>query len=207
MDPWKEAWSDNKFRLLLLIAFADLVIALWLFTLFLSFAESRSGYFINDPLLDSFLPADVSAVTFSLTYFSALSGIFYFARLPYSFLRLILAYTVLIFLRMACIYLLPLEPPAHIIPLQDPFLHHTFYSGRDNLKDLFFSGHTATLFLFFFFCRNRISKTFFVLAGIAVGALVIIQHVHYAIDVAAAPFFAWISFRISGWIEKMTREL
>ena len=45
----------------------------------------------------------------------------------------------------------------------------------------------------------------FVIAGLVllaacaavVGALVIVQHVHYSMDVLAAPLFVWVAWRIS----------
>ena len=90
-------------------------------------------------------------------------------------------------------YILPLESPASIIPLKDSFLQNSFYSGRENLKDLFFSGHTATVFLFAFAFKKRVLKLFFAIGGTVVGIFVVLQHVHYSIDVIVAPAFAYFS--------------
>jgi membrane-associated phospholipid phosphatase len=84
-----------------------------------------------------------------------------------------------------------------IIPLKDILLQFSFYSGRENLKDLFFSGHTATLLLFGFLFHVRTLKMIFFSGAIVVGALLMIQHVHYSIDVVAAPFAAWVSVKAS----------
>ena len=99
-------------------------------------------------------------------------------------------------LRMLCLYLLPLEAPESILPLKDTFLQSTFYSGRENLKDLFFSGHTATIFLFAFGFRKKGTKRFFFVGACVVGVLVLVQHVHFSIDVLAAPLFAYVAVRV-----------
>jgi len=91
-------------------------------------------------------------------------------------------------------FTLPLEAPIHIIPLKDIFLNASFYSGRENLKDLFFSGHTAILFLFAFYFKNKTLKILFMIGGLIIALLLITQHVHYIIDVLAAPLFAYFSF-------------
>jgi membrane-associated phospholipid phosphatase len=76
------------------------------------------------------------------------------------------------------------------------FLQSTFYSGRVNLKDLFFSGHTAIVFLFVFIFTNPKIKWVFTIAGMIVGVLVMFQHAHYSIDVMAAPVFSYFSILI-----------
>jgi membrane-associated phospholipid phosphatase len=99
-------------------------------------------------------------------------------------------------LRVITCFLCLLDPPTAIIPLSDAFLTHTFYAGNENLKDLFFSGHAATLFLFFFFANNKVLKVLFLLSAIAVSIGVVVQHVHYSYDVIAAPIFAYIAYRV-----------
>ncbi len=92
---------------------------------------------------------------------------------------------------MTCMYLVPLEAPLAIIPLQDELIESLFYSGRRNLKDLFFSGHTATLFVFSYCFTNLKLKWLYLTGGVIVGILLLLQHVHYSIDVMAAPVFTY----------------
>jgi membrane-associated phospholipid phosphatase len=105
-------------------------------------------------------------------------------------------YILLNLFRIVCMFFIPLDPPDGIIPLNDTFLKNTVYEGGLNLKDLFFSGHTATLFLFFFFVKNNWFKLFFFLAACSVAFALVIQHVHYSLDIIAAPFFAFLSWKI-----------
>lgn len=69
-------------------------------------------------------------------------------------------------------------------------------------KDLFFSGHTAYMFVIFFCLRNKVEKILALAATFIVGALVLVQHVHYTIDVAIAPLFAFLAFYAATKITK-----
>ncbi|MFX7751990.1 phosphatase PAP2-related protein, partial [Acinetobacter baumannii] len=89
------------------------------------------------------------------------------------------------------ISLVPLNPPQGLIPLIDP-LTNIFYGGKFISKDLFYSGHTATLFLMSLCLQKQSEKILALIASIAVAVMVLIQHVHYSIDVLAAFPFAYL---------------
>jgi membrane-associated phospholipid phosphatase len=88
-----------------------------------------------------------------------------------------------------------------MILLNDPFVQF-FGSGDVLTKDLFFSGHTATLFLLFLISEKKYLKIIFLLCTILVGIAVLLQHVHYTIDVLAAPFFAYASYKLAAVINE-----
>ena len=102
---------------------------------------------------------------------------------------------LLVAVRTIAMYSIPLNPPHHTIPLIDPFVKY-LGTGIQLNKDLFFSGHTATLFLLFLISENKILKRIFLICTIAVGLSVLIQHTHYTVDVIAAPFFAYGVYKI-----------
>ena len=70
------------------------------------------------------------------------------------------------------------------------------------VRDLFFSGHTATMVLLALAGRGRTWRWVLGLATVAVGLLVLVQRVHYSYDVLAAPFFAWLAYALAGreWV-------
>jgi membrane-associated phospholipid phosphatase len=70
------------------------------------------------------------------------------------------------------------------------------------MKDLFFSGHTSTLFLLFLTAGRGRLKILFLCCTIAVAATIIIHHSHYAVDVFVAPFVAYTSYRIAYLLNK-----
>jgi hypothetical protein len=43
---------------------------------------------------------------------------------------------------------------------------------------------------------NRRIKILLIMATVVLGALILVQHIHYSYDVFAAPFFAWASVYI-----------
>lgn len=173
-----------------------LAIVLFSFLHFLTFNETRIGFVFNDPILSRFEPINVSTITFITTYSFGLTGLVIATQHPIVFIQLIQAYTIMTIIRITCLYLVPLEPPVHIIPLKDIFLESSFYSGRENLKDLFFSGHTATICLFAFGFKNKQQKWIFSIGTVIVAMLILLQHVHYSIDVIAAPIVSFIAIRI-----------
>jgi len=96
---------------------------------------------------------------------------------------------------MVVMFVTPFNPPADSIILNDPFVQ-LFGSGEILTKDLFFSGHTATLFLLYLIADKKYLKFTYLIFTIIVGLAVLLQHVHYTIDVIAAPFFSYTSFRL-----------
>lgn len=65
-------------------------------------------------------------------------------------------------------------------------------------NDLFFSGHTALPFLLglIFWKYKTLRYFFFVASGIA-GVSVLLSHVHYTIDVIAAPFITYAIYKLA----------
>lgn len=173
-------------------------VAILLFNLavLLNYIEARQGHVFYDPVLNFIKPRDVSGFIFVLTYSSALIAIIYALGSPYKFVHLLQMYGALTALRIITLFFVPLDPPAEIIPLKDKVLTSTFYQGNENIKDLFFSGHAATLFLFYFFAKNNYLKILFLSAAIVVSICVLVQHVHYSYDVIAAPIFAYIAYKL-----------
>ncbi|MCE3280161.1 MAG: hypothetical protein K0S44_2352 [Bacteroidetes bacterium] len=193
---WKHFLSERKNKNASILSFLLLGVVLCIFLNFLSYNELQKGYVFYDPVLQLVSPLDLSIPTFLVTYSLCLSGIIISLKTPRLFIVMLTAYSILTVIRMCCLFFLPLEPPVGIIPLKDILLQFSFYSGRENLKDLFFSGHTATLLLFAFVFNTRKLKIIFSTGALIVGVLLMIQHVHYSIDVLAAPFAAWISVKI-----------
>jgi hypothetical protein len=149
----------------------------------------------DDPILKLIEPREVSFLIFPLTYLPVLVFVFLHLR-NLEFLVFAQAYVIIIGLRALTIFLLPLDAPLNAVQLNDPILNNTFYPGGYSPYDLFFSGHVAAIFLLFFLEQNKIMKGFFLLNAILLGMLLIIQHVHYSIDIFAAPLFSYMVIRM-----------
>lgn len=202
---WLPYLLDKSFRTKFLITIILLVIILFSLATFLAYNEARPGFSFNDPLLATFHPVDVTWVTFGLIYLGLIIALSFLAFHPDRMLLALQSYTLVAALRLITIYFLPLNAPIHIIPLKDPFVEY-FGGGETLLRDLFFSGHASTMFLFFLTAKSKKLKTIFLICTILIAACVLIQHVHYTIDVVAAPFFAYTSYRISRLINKRKKK-
>jgi hypothetical protein len=195
---WQEAIGTAGFRRRL--AFTAIALALVALSLvrFLLWNEARPGLTLHDPVLAMFRPVDVSWLIFLIIYGCLVAAIILLARDPFRLLQAFQGYILVLLFRITTIWLVPLEPPAAIISLEDPVVQ--FFGGLSSTidKDLFFSGHAATLFLLFLYLPGFLTRSVYLLGTIAVAALLLLQHVHYTIDVVAALPFAYAAFRIAG---------
>jgi PAP2 superfamily C-terminal len=116
------------------------------------------------------------------------------------------AYNGVTLVRMACIGLLSLNPPTGLIPLADPITNQ-FYGKHYITHDLFFSGHTTTVFLIFLCLRKKSDRMYAFFASVLLGILLLVQHVHYTIDVLAAPVFTYAVYRLALVFTKRENEL
>jgi len=192
---WKEFIHDKYFRNEAIITLVIFAIVLSCFTLFLNYNESRIGITLEDPILHFFRPIDLTWLTFIIIYLSVVLGIIYLSKNPKTLIFALQVYSLLLLIRMMMMFLLPLNPPVGMIPLNDPFVQN-FGTGQILTKDLFFSGHTATIFMLYLVVENKLYKKLFLVLTLVVGMSVLLQHVHYAIDVVAAPFFSYLSYRL-----------
>jgi hypothetical protein len=191
---WKETLLSPSFRLQFFLTVPMLGILLLFYAHFLHWIEFRPGVVLDDTLLASFPPRKVTWMVFALVYGGLVLGVGTLSLCPTSLLLALQSYAVIVAVRMAALYFVPLDPPLGMIPLKDPFVA-LFTTSPVLTKDLFFSGHTATLFLLYLTAQHRLLRPVFLLATLLVGAGVIWQHVHYTIDVLAAPFIVFGCYR------------
>ncbi len=190
---WKSELKNKKFKLSFLLTLIIISIVLFLVTQYLAYNETREGYTLKDPILSLFKPIDVTWVTFIVMYSALPIGIISLLNQPKRLTLAMQTYIIMISMRVTSMFLLPLNPPQTILILQDPFIAF-FSTGKTFTKDLFFSGHTATMFLIYLCVTNRIVKNILLVFTISIGVLVLVQHVHYTIDVFAAPFFTYVAY-------------
>ncbi len=199
---WKEFLKEKRNRFELVITLLLLAVVLTSLANFLNYVEARQGVLLSDPLLNLFSPIDLTWLTFALIYISIVVAITTLSKNPKRLVFAIQLYTLMVAVRIVAMYLLPLQPPAKMIILNDPLVEF-FGTGQTLTKDLFFSGHTATLLILFLVSENKIIKTVFLTSTIVVAIAVLLQHVHYTIDVFAAVFFTYACYRFLQAIKKM----
>jgi hypothetical protein len=194
---WKESWACGKFRFKAITGIILLVIMTVISPIFFHTIEKREGIVLNDWLLNRLPAMDVSIPTFIIIWGMIVFMLIRGLQHPPRFMVFACSFIVLFFIRMITLSTVPLDPPAGLIPLRDP-ISSLFYGGTEVFitKDLFFSGHTATQFLILLCLPQRRDKIIGVLATALVAIFVLLQHVHYTMDVLAALVFTYISYQL-----------
>ena len=192
---WKTFFKNKNTRTEFIVTVITFIPLMIFFAQFLLFVEERNGVTLNDPILNLFNPIDLTWLTFSLIYISLILFLINRISEPKTLMIALQTYGLMVLFRGIAMYLTPFNAPQNIIVLNDPFVQ-LFGKGDILTKDLFFSGHTGTLFLLVLLVDSKMLKTIFLIATILVGSAVLLQHVHYSIDVFAAPFVAYGSYRI-----------
>jgi len=206
VPEWKQIWEHQWFRQRLWTGIALVCLLLAALPFFFQHIEKREGIVLQDLLL-AHLPAyNVSVPVFAIIWALSLFTLSRSRKDPFILMTFLYGFLVLHLLRVVTISLVPLNPPAGLIPLQD-FLSNAFYGKNYITKDLFFSGHTASMFLMYFCLRSRKDKAIALVCAIAVGVLVLVQHVHYTIDVLFAPAFTYACYLVGRKLSGAQRDL
>jgi len=198
-EEWQDAWQSAWYRRRVIVGLVLVVVTLSLFPFFFQAIEKRNGILLHDPLLAWLHPHNVSLAIFIFIWAISLLGAVRAARNPTMFLTFLWAYWLLLVMRTLTITLIPLDPPVGLVGLVDP-ISNFFYGEKFVTKDLFFSGHTSSVFLIFLCMPGKTDKRLALIATVLVGSLLLVQHVHYTLDVVGAIFFAWIAF----WMARRT---
>lgn len=193
---WKSKLSHSHFRARFLYTLLVLFLVLRIFTWFVVQNESREGVILDDPVFKLFTAVDLNIPIFALIYLSLVFGLISLSFRPEWLLVALQTYCLMVIFRMVMMYVTPLDVPEGTIDLEDPLVFLIGTGGLKLTKDLFFSGHTATLFILFLTAQNKKLKYVFLICTILVGLFVILQKVHFTVDVLVAPFVSYVSYRI-----------
>ena len=192
---WSEAWQHKSFRNKTFVALALVAIILLLLPSFFAFIEKREGMVLQDFVLERLPATDVSIPTFIIIWTVVLLVFYRIYQNPSIFLVVAYGFILMCIARVLTISLLPLNPPPGLITLKDP-IANIAYGGKGIFitKDLFYSGHTGNMFLFFLCLQAKWDKIIALAASFMVGILVLIQHIHYSIDVISAFIFTYFLY-------------
>ncbi len=188
---WKQAMQTKAFRSRLISAHFFLVSVILILPHFFDFIEDREGILLIDPFLNLIPAVDLSLPVFVCIWGTTALLLYRCASDPSMYITAIYGFVIVIFARIITISLVPLDPPEGLIPLIDPISNLAYGRADYITKDLFFSGHTSSQFLTFLCLTNRKDKIIALISTILVGSMVLVQHVHYTIDVITAPFFTY----------------
>lgn len=200
---YKKLFSDNYYRLAVLIGVLAVVCSAAVTTLAKNYANRAVGNPVGDLILDNIILEHIPAslvfgfliwgtlfIVFSIITFL----LFYPEYLPASLKSVAFLY----FIRSIFIVLTHLKTnPERIIGVTDyKFMADMLYYGND----LFFSGHVALPFLFLLVLWGHKHKwflIFLVFATVLSATAVLLAKSHYSIDVFAAPFITYSIFSMA----------
>jgi len=179
------------------VSVAAVVAALVGLSVFLPWVETRPGVVeLSDPVLERFAARDLSVPTFALIYGGILLGLVLLSRRPLDLMVALRGYAILAAFRIVMMWVTPLEVPPGAVRLHDPLIE-SLGPAQVLTRDLFFSGHTSTMFLVAVSVRERWARGVLLIATVLVAALLLGQHAHYTVDVLVAPFVAWAAYGLA----------
>lgn len=188
---WQIAARQRSFWVVSGVAMAVLLITASQMPVFFAYLQARPGALLYDPVLNLLPPLDLSGPIFVLIYAPVIYAIIRCLLTPTVLIHFLTGYVLLLLTRILTLWITPLEPPLDLVPLSDP-LGLILYGGFPVTKDLFFSGHTATAFLIYQCLPTKAEKR---VSGAVVVLMVVsllLQHIHYTVDVVAAIPFAYL---------------
>jgi PAP2 superfamily C-terminal len=191
---WKNHWINKNYRKKFIATFFLALIMLLLMPYGFDFIQNRGGLKINDPILDKLPAFNLSIPIFILMYSLAILFIYRIIHDPNLVFIFVKAYITITVTRFILIYFIPLDPPNNLVNLVDP-ITNIFYGGKVITRDLFFSGHTSTMFLIFLVLNKPIDKFIALLVTFFIAIALLFQHVHYTADVLAAFPITWVIYK------------
>lgn len=201
-SSWRVALSEPRFALKLFLAPGVFLLYSALTQNLGLYIEHRTGIQLADPFLQWIPRFDFSVAIFILLYTALTTTLLTHLHRPQIVLRIIEMHLWVAVVRQLCILLIALEPPVGIIVLRDVFLENTVYPRQSPLtKDLFFSGHVASIWLYFLCAENPIMKRFLLLATLIMSFMILSMRVHYTYDVYGAILITTLLYKLPSWIK------
>ncbi len=177
-----------------------LVLASFLFVVAL-YADYRCGVYVTyrdsvkvpDLILDR-LPSMDLGFLFTYGYMALIVGMF-----SYPILRRIrmlhvvaIQFSLLLLLRSIFMIFTHMGTPAGAVAVEFPGIFSKLYFEND----MFFSGHTAMPFLGFYLFRHSALRYVYLVGAVVMGAVALVMHLHYSVDVFAAFFMTYASYQM-----------
>ena len=194
---WRIAWANKRFRNIFILEIIICLILSFTTTVFFDYIESlKGGIFLNDWVLRNLPVVDVSIPIVTLEATVIFLSVLASAVNPNMAITLLMALGFQLIFRILSINFTRFLAPQGILELKDP-IGSMLYHSKFITRDLFYSGHTAALFIFYLFAQKKSRKYFMLCATLIVAFLLLLQHVHYTVDVLCAPLFAFGCFWLS----------
>lgn len=195
-ERWKLACNTGPKRLRLFSGSIIIFAIIAYLPYFFKGIEKREGVVLHDWLLAQIPPHNVSVAIFIIIWGMGILILYRAVYKPSIYIIYVWALIFMCIIRMISISIVALNPPIGLIPLSDP-LTGVFYGQAIITKDLFFSGHITTVTLIFLCLEKKTDRILAFFSIIAVAILLLVQHIHYTIDILAAPVITYTVYRFT----------
>jgi len=197
IGEWKAELKRHRYLILVSILF--LIVALLLNNAAGDYTNRAEVSSVPDFILDH-LPAVDLSFLFIWGYAFVIAAIFFYPLLfrVRMFHIAISQFSLLVLIRSFFVSLTHLALPANAIFIETPKIFNFLVFPNA----LFFSGHTAIPFLGFLLFRKEKIGILFLIFTFVMAATVLLMHVHYSIDVFAAFFITYGSYKLGEWFFK-----
>ena len=193
---WQNAFDTSFKRVKLIIGTMLIVAIINIMPSFFRSIEQRNGVVLNDWVLAHLPAVDVSTPIFAIIWGMAILMMIralYKPALGITYLWTLIFVCIARFITLSFV---KLDPPVGLIPLVDPLTGY-FYGHAAITKDLFFSGHTASMVLIYLHLERKNDKRVALAAMLIVMVLLLVQHIHYTMDILAAPVIVYCCYRFT----------
>ncbi len=163
------------------------------------YVSHLNGVYVPDLILSHIPTFDLDTFIVQGALILTLVGLLLLIAKPRYILFTVKSIAVFIIVRSFFISLTHLGVDPHQLILDTNNIGYNIYNFLYNTSgDFFFSGHTGLPFLLaLIFWEQRWWRNFFLLVSLVFGVSVLLAHIHYSIDVFAAPFMTYGIFTIS----------
>jgi hypothetical protein len=195
----KQFWHKEQFWSLG-FSLVVLTVAIIIQNLMDRYVATTNGPAVGDLILNHIPTLDIDVILVQGSLFTTLVGIILCLARPQYLTITLKSVSLFIVVRAFFISLTHLGISPQQLTIDPNNFGYTLYNLLYNSKggDFFFSGHTGSPFLLaLIFWDQKLWRGFFLMVSLVMGAGVLFAHIHYSIDVFAAPFMTYGIFAIS----------
>lgn len=193
---WKRFFSKKRNIVTLVLTILYFGFVTFLFKTYLVDLEKIEGVQLTDFILDRIPSYDMSFWIFIILYCTVFYNYIFLFAYPKILEIFLFFYATSLLLRFIMLWIVHIEPPHGMIILYDPILSNSTYNGLHITKDLFFSGHMVAMLCSYYTIPNQFLKKIYFVNTVLIAILLMVQHIHYVIDIIGAIIMVYLLYRI-----------